>query len=619
MFQDSSTIDSSLNGPIKTIENSFIGESVIAARIFETPALKFKVRLLVSRPSKLTILEEFVLRAATELNPCPTEHELADALSLDHVFVHTELQKLTRFGAIEEDRLPEIVATERGGQFYEEGAIIKPDQEESCTAYVDCKTGETLFSEELENTISTTEPEEEKKLPVPHNTSMSDQNGEASTKFSLEFIRSELSSFGVHKPEEGRLITEILSVEREDLVWRSVGVFAVNDLVEQKIRFHVIDLETKKFDLELEKIIEEDIGTEEGGDELRETTYAELLLDTMEVSETAIKDYFQSGHRESPSYFSEIETVVRETIAAEREAYKKDKDKDEVITPTKEKPATVEHPHIEYLADREIRPRFLETIASARQDIMIVSPWINSDVVDNQFIDMLKRAAKNHILIVMGWGFEDRIGNEKPRGTPDARLVKDLESVRTPLGVQAIALVWLGNQHIKEVIVDRRIHLCGSQNWLSYRGTRMRIIGQSVYYVEGESALEKPSNHVENLFMKAIEREWNRFVKSPSKHSLRNLCATAWSTLRRKDVAFHAAEHFLEAHPRRKEDAVEFLRQLCLCQNSRMITSKDKSMRPLLSDFREIVHKWGLSNGNVSNYKKLKNHLDRLENEFRKR
>jgi hypothetical protein len=43
-----------------------------------------------------------------------------------------------------------------------------------------------------------------------------------------------------------------------------------------------------------------------------------------------------------------------------------------------------------------------------------------------------------------------------------------LQAIKTPECLPGIQIFSLGNPHVQEVIVDRKIYLCSSHNWLSY-------------------------------------------------------------------------------------------------------------------------------------------------------
>jgi len=48
----------------------------------------------------------------------------------------------------------------------------------------------------------------------------------------------------------------------------------------------------------------------------------------------------------------------------------------------------------------------------------------------------------------------------------------------------------MGNSHAKEIVVDRKIHMSGSHNWLSYRGDRLPR-GETVHQVTNTDLVQE--------------------------------------------------------------------------------------------------------------------------------
>jgi hypothetical protein len=122
----------------------------------------------------------------------------------------------------------------------------------------------------------------------------------------------------------------------------------------------------------------------------------------------------------------------------------------------------------------------------------------------------------------------------------------------------------LGNQHSKDVLIDRQIHMSGSHNWLSYRGDR-RPRGESTYYVSVPEPVERASQHIDSLFCNAADRAWEEMSQAtrPSKDILTRCCIT-WVIVRRIE---HAIEKTLSLSRRRPAFAplcLELAQSMCL-------------------------------------------------------
>ncbi len=179
------------------------------------------------------------------------------------------------------------------------------------------------------------------------------------------------------------------------------------------------------------------------------------------------------------------------------------------------------------LRDGEIREVFLNTLESANQMILIFSPWVNKDVLDNQFIQELKKLAQRGVWILLGYGIA-RNESEEERPLAD-EVKKKLAQVKTVEGLSAVQIVWLGNSHAKEVVVDRRIHLSGSHNWLSYRGDRLPR-GETVYKVTIPEEVDKAYRHLASRFQEPAKSLWKQAV-SKRDASLATTSLCIWGAL----------------------------------------------------------------------------------------
>ena len=150
------------------------------------------------------------------------------------------------------------------------------------------------------------------------------------------------------------------------------------------------------------------------------------------------------------------------------------------------------------LRDMEIRPAFLRALQEAHEQIIIYSPWINEEVVDQDFLTRMENLVQTGVHILIGYG----IGrNEKREERPmPLGLRERLRAIQTAEGTPGVIAEWLGNSHAKEIIIDRRIHFSGSHNWLSYRGDRFPR-GETVYQVTIATEVEKAYTHLAHRFM----------------------------------------------------------------------------------------------------------------------
>ena len=134
------------------------------------------------------------------------------------------------------------------------------------------------------------------------------------------------------------------------------------------------------------------------------------------------------------------------------------------------------------------RQELIDAVISASDRLIILSGWINSYVVNDQFVWQLETAVERGVEIYIGYGWEDSSGNHQETGSHiDAmnRLekLKGLYSRNFHVGKFA--------NHQKILIKDDEFIVCGSHNWLSnnlFKNTEasMKIFSSSLVKSEGE-------------------------------------------------------------------------------------------------------------------------------------
>ena len=96
----------------------------------------------VVTPRKVTILEEFLLSAATsELQNTLSIETLSDLLSLDEVFINSCVEELCENDIIKKNELPNIVITDLGRDYFKHKAVPAKPTTEKITYYIDRKFG----------------------------------------------------------------------------------------------------------------------------------------------------------------------------------------------------------------------------------------------------------------------------------------------------------------------------------------------------------------------------------------------------------------------------------------------------------------------------------------------
>ena len=122
------------------------------------------------------------------------------------------------------------------------------------------------------------------------------------------------------------------------------------------------------------------------------------------------------------------------------------------------------------------------TLKNTKKEILIMSPWIMENVINEEFINEIKRLKENNCKVKIVFGYKSGNRNVK---TPD-EIVNELvrtkslgfakeESVRKIAGELYNLLgkenfVYAPPTHAKTIIVDEKYMFMGSHNWLSNAG-----------------------------------------------------------------------------------------------------------------------------------------------------
>lgn len=147
---------------------------------------------------------------------------------------------------------------------------------------------------------------------------------------------------------------------------------------------------------------------------------------------------------------------------------------------------------VRVLEVEEHRPLLEKAFKYSRERVLIVSPWLNADSIDGALLNLMRRALRRGIEIVLAWGMP-------PEGTQRATMkesrsrstLRKLENLAAEQNKGTLRIVHLGNTHEKVLIADKRYAVVGSFNWLSFRGDPSRGIRREMSFcVEDEEFVE---------------------------------------------------------------------------------------------------------------------------------
>ncbi|MDV2993712.1 MAG: hypothetical protein N4J56_003366 [Chroococcidiopsis sp. SAG 2025] len=505
MFLTSSSkpIESQLSEQVDKIEQQSPSLSVLAARQFRYKVYQTKLEVKLSKRRQFNVLEEFILRAGIELVPPPVINELASVLGLDSIFVQNTVATLRTLKIIENQHIDEIILTPQGQEFYAQGSLFQPVETKTIYAIADPLLGNLCLRASPLESVQT-------ELPNFADLVSLDCRTPARLPSSLEELQQ---LFQEAKLGSSESVTSGEAFDTQE-IWQAISVFAIFDLLEEKLKFH----------LRREKQILADASSwleileSEGKVSLHALCQLSAEALTLECEEILKHKNYEVESR--------IEKIQQKAVDSIREIHKKEKDASDVN-------------NVIVLRDRQIRQEFLKTLKSANSEILIYSPWVSEAVVDREFIRILQELANRGVWILIGHGYT-RKQEDEDRPIP-AAVEASLLSVKTPEGLPAVQIFWLGNSHAKEIVVDRKVHLSGSHNWLSYRGDKLPR-GETVHKVTILPLVQEAYEFLAERFQSHAQKLWEEAILNRnSQLAITPLCV--WGALEMHDEALNRIQH----------------------------------------------------------------------------
>ncbi len=467
-------IDDNLKNIVDEIETQSSNLSVLAARQFRYSLCQNRVEITIKEPREFNVLEEFIIRAGIEFDPPPTEDELASILGLDIIFIRSTTKNLRTLQTL--SATSPITVTSEGRSFYEKGSVPQPPYSVQIYAISDPLNKQLTFQSEPLSDVSSKRPDLAKFITI-------DNTSNNISSLSLAEIQQSIqaSVLGLHIPEEGKIVTSCRVVGTNQIIGKEISLFVFFDVIEDKLS---IQLRNGKQILESASSWLESLQAEgkislqvlcELSDETINFERQVILNQKNSEVETRLEKIQQQALRNiTPNNSSEIGTAIQ-------------------------------------LRDGQISQAFAEVLNSAKHQILIYSPWITQSVIDEKFLTLLQKLANRGVWVLIGYGTAQRQEDEDKLIPP--QIEEKLRSIKTPDNLPSVQVFWLGDSHIKEVIVDREIYLCGSHNWLSYRGDYLPR-GESVYKVTIPQQVQEAYEFIANRWQNHAQQLWENALKN---------------------------------------------------------------------------------------------------------
>jgi hypothetical protein len=167
----------------------------------------------------------------------------------------------------------------------------------------------------------------------------------------------------------------------------------------------------------------------------------------------------------------ELEEKGRKIISFDKEQYEKkvleENKNTNILNKIEIKPANQKIKHITTYDHPALLVRALK---EAKKMIIIFSPWIRSEVVSGEIINLMERALKNKISIYIAYGMAEKNENDIDRSIK-FRFEKFLKDYKNYFYLKAT-----NNMHSKVLVCDEAFAVTTSFNWLSFKGDKNRPV-----------------------------------------------------------------------------------------------------------------------------------------------
>jgi hypothetical protein len=128
-----------------------------------------------------------------------------------------------------------------------------------------------------------------------------------------------------------------------------------------------------------------------------------------------------------------------------------------------------------FLSTEEHRAVLEQALVEAREELIIVAPWLNRRTCDDALCTLIAQAVKRGVHIRIGYGITERpndpdVARHRANAQRVIRAMNTAVSREGSLSGGRLEIQRVSDTHQKILICDRAYGVLGSFNWLSYRG-----------------------------------------------------------------------------------------------------------------------------------------------------
>jgi hypothetical protein len=487
MLPETTGIDPRLAEAVDALETANPGWRVLAASVYRLPYARLTARAVMQAPRRFNVLEEFVLRAATELEPAPTPAELAALLGLDQLFIDAALADLAALKIVSPG--PTVALTAAGRKQFKQGQAMQPAEHHALTLVYRPALDDLQLWRSLR-------PVDAPLLPGLPEAEREALPSRAVAAVTVERVQAALAGDGQPLVQAGerRALTGVDQVGLDNLGSYGCGVLVVQDTRAEpgrdNLALHAIDLESQAHDPALQR-----------------------RLDAwLNVGQAHMRDYLpgvEAGEAETAP--EAADTLDLGELARQPDS------------------------GVELLRANNQDDRARHLLRTARQAVLLVLPALDAGSLNDALLAHLHSLAGRGVPCLIGWGQADERDQEP--GEPEPAGLRSIEAAITPDGLPAAAVWWVGQQVGQDVVFDRGAMLStvpGTVVW----GGEAYSAGSATYLIDEPELVQSAVDDLEPSFARAARQAWNSLSRAPqaARPALQRCCLT-WVAIRRPGEA----------------------------------------------------------------------------------
>ncbi len=501
MFHSSPRIDSRLAEEVTQVERQVAGYLVLSAYLCTAPVAYFRATCEVLQARRLNAIEEYVLQAAIELSPAATPIELADALGVDQRFIHEVTTNFTeKLAVLKIGSGNTLTATEKGKDFYKRRQIPKPPRLETVDlayftpyyAFIALPSGYKEDSLEIAPSLPGVPPLEQVTLK------------RVMEQINKNTVSAATQSIGkpIHHPEAGQTLGTMRSVELASQGLWNWAVLVVWDALEKEVFIRLSNISYPAVPPKEIRGFALDEWLEDANVRLED------LLQLEDADYQAFADLAPANRAQLSDTQSRAGMVARLVESELRE----------IRNPTGGilNRSLYEGGIAEILRQQDVPNALRNALKQAKGRVLIVVPRLTDQWLDEQLINQFRELAARRVITVIGWGKASQYSDED--STPSLQLLSKLGEIKSPEGLPAVLVQWLGSQYSKDVIIDNRLHLCATANWVQHHDDDLPGV-ETVYKVTIHEQVRQAAETIEQLFFEHTASSWETRIQSPVKET----------------------------------------------------------------------------------------------------